>query len=672
MLNAMKDLALDYLREQLPDGLVNEQDHWEWYLRVREEHPESLFPYLIEAPRDSMSPNYYVLKADSQDPDVAILEQRERKEGDELCLPFVPSTGSQSGALGPVIKRTYSPAKGSGPSTKINDTSLKDFKTIAGSDQPWSKYFEYVISVVSRPKLQVRGEVLEDDTTHALALAVREIGERQTCFLSVLDSENRLPGEVEEYIAYLQYILAPEKYSTGRLEPIEEGRCSLTGIRGTVYPNGLSGAGLNLSNVDRPGVFPGLDDSEAWKKYALSAEAADLLYTFSYHVSNRFRARVAGENALLIPYTTLDLDKRRKFMRRTRDKYLPQVNTGKPLVEQEDKLYSLANEEGVVTNLTILWAGFGQKIENVRGMVTDVLPSRLRNISAVAGEVNNDVSLPFPEERRYEESLNLDVAFNSLAALLRRPGGKRTEKANKGARLFEFKREMAAAVYHGRRVPVERFWEEVREVCEAYLIDALERNHYGLLYEGRTKQGENYLTMAGWIRHLSRFIYFLRRLGVYPEMEDWRYQPKTERLRSVFSEFFEDAEGRSGIDQPEKAYAFLLGALFGKLMQVQGARGVNVGANALPWLKRFTLTGKDLPHLYVRIREKLLTYGTTSKDIADVIEELGYLGTTLGTRIDLNQTETGYFLLLGQSLSATFMPSKATQGVGNNNVEESV
>ncbi|CAN5707574.1 hypothetical protein BH24ACT22_BH24ACT22_02740 [soil metagenome] len=671
MLDAMTALALDYLKQQLPDDLVNEQDSWEWYLRVREEHPESLFPYLIEAPRDSMSPNYYILKADPKDSDVAILEQRERKEGAELLLPFVPSTGSQSGALGPVIKRTYSPAKGSGPSAKINDTSLKDFKVIADSDQLWSEYFEYVTSVVSRPKLQVRGEILENESTHALALAVHSIEERQTCFLSVLDAENKLPGEVEEYIAYLQHILAAEKYSTGRLKPIEEGRCSLTGIVGTVYPNGLAGAGLNLSNMDRPGVFPGLDDNEAWKKYALSAEAADLLYTFSYHVSGRFRARVAGENALIIPYTTLNQDKRRKFMRRTRDKYLPQVNTGKPLVEQERVLHDLANEEGIVTNLTILWADFGQKIENVRGMVTDILPSRLRDISVVAGEINNDVSLPFPQELRYEESLSLDVAFNSLAFLLRRPGGKRTEKANKGARLFEFKREMVATVYHGQRVPVQRFWDEVREVCEAYLVDALERNHYGLLYEGRTKQGENYLTMAGWIRHLSRFIYFLRQLEVYPEMEDWRYQPKTERLRSVFGEFFEDDDGRSGIDQPEKAYAFLLGALFGKLMQVQGARGVNVGANALPWLKRFTLTGKDLPHLYVRIREKLLTYGTTSKDIADVIEELGHLGTKLGTHIDLNQTETGYFLLLGQSLSSTFMPSKATQDSGEDKVEES-
>ncbi len=659
MLDAMSMLALDYLREQLPDGLGEEADPWAWYLRVREEKPELLFPYLIEAPRDSMSPNYYVLKADPQDSDIAVLEQRERKPGDELRLPFVPSTGSQSGALGPVIKRTYTPAKGPGPSAKINDTSIKDFRGIADSDQLWSEYFEYVTSVISRPKLRFRGELVEDGTTHALALAIRVIGERQTCFLSVLDAEGRLPGEVGEYVVYLQHILAAEKYSTGRLEPIEDGRCALSGRRGTVYPNALAGAGLNLTNVDRPGVFPGLEDSGAWKKFALSAEAADLLYTFSYHVSGQFRARVAGENALLIPYTTLNPDERRKFMRRTRDKYLPQVDTGKPLVQQEDKLHSLVGEEGVITNLTILWADFGQKLENVRGMVTDILPSRLRVISDLANSVNDDSFPPFPELLDYDKSLKLDVAFNYLAALLRRPGGKRTEKVNKGARLFEFKRDMAAAVYHGQRVPVKRFWEEAREVWEAYLIDALERNHYGLLYEGRTKQGENYLTMAGWIRHLCRFIYFLRQLEVYPGMEDRRYRPRTERLRSVFSEFFEDADGRTGIDGPEKAYAFLLGALFGKLMQVQGARGVNVGANALPWLKRLTLTGKDLPELYGKIRVKLLTYGTRSSDITDVIEELGYLGATLGTRIDLNQTETGYFLLLGQSLSPTFMPSKA-------------
>ncbi len=202
-------------------------------------------------------------------------------------------------------------------------------------------------------------------------------------------------------------------------------------------------------------------------------------------------------------------------------------------------------------------------------------------------------------------------------------------------------------------------WKEVREVFEAYLLDAIERrDSYGLFNEGKSKKGETYLTMAGWVRHLCRFLYLLRKLEVYPQMDDWRYAPRTERFRRSFDALFQDANGRTGIDRPEKAYAFLLGALFGKLIQVQGARGVNVGANALPWLRRFTLTGKDLPELYVKIREKLMTYGTeSSAAVRDVEEELGHLGTLLGTDIRLNQTETGYFLLLGQSLSRNLMPS---------------
>jgi CRISPR-associated protein Csh1 len=654
----MSRIALDHLRESLPDDTDDKSDPWEWYLRIREEQPELLFPYLIEPPRGSLSPNYYVLRGDP-DEDVAVLEQRERREGDELRLPFVQSTGSQSGALGPVIKRTYSKDKGPGPSQKINETTRKDFCKIAEAGELWSDYFEHVSSVISRPKLRFRENLIEGNGAGALGLAVREINERQTCLLSVLDAEGRLPGEVEEYLAYLQHVLAVEKYSTGKLKPIEAGTCALSGLYGTVYPNALAGAGLNISNVDRLGVFPGLDDADAWKKFALSAEVADLLFVYSFHVRDRFLARVAGERALLVSYTDLDPDKRLRFVKSTRERYVPRVRTGEPVVREESKLERMAEEEDAVTSITILWADFGQKLDNVRGMVTDVLPSRLRAISEVVREVNEDRGAPFPEFE-YEGQLRLDVAFNYLGQLLKHPGGKRTEKANKGPRLFDLKRDIAEAVYHGRQVPKERFWEEVREISEAYLLDTLERrDSYGLLNEGRSKKGETYLTMAGWVRHLCRYLYFLRKLEVYPRMDDWRYAPRTERLRKSFGDLFEDTDGRTGIDRPEKAYAFLLGALFGKLIQVQGARGVNVGANALPWLKRFTLTGKDLPELYVKIREKLLTYGTeSSAAVRDVEEELGHLGALLGTDIKLNQTETGYFLLLGQSLSRTFMPSE--------------
>lgn len=667
MLDAMSRIALDHLREQLPDDSGDKSKPWEWYLWLRKQSPELLFPYLVEPPRGSLSPNYYVLRAHPTE-EVAILEQREFVRGrDDLRLPFVQSTGSQSGALGPVIKRTYATGKGAGPSPKINETTKKGFRNIANAGEPWSGYFQYVCSVISQSKICFRESLIEGDGENesALNLAVREIDERQTCLLSVLDHDGRLPGEVEEYLAYLQQVLAVEKYSTGKLEPIEDGTCALSGLRGTVYPNALAGAGLNISNVDRLGVFPGLHDADAWKKFALSAEVADLLFVYSFHVRDRFLARVAGERALLIPYTDLDPTKRLKFVKSTRERYVPQIQTGESIIKEEERLERLAAEEEAVTSITILWADFGQKLDNVRGMVTDILPSRLRTVSEVVRIVNEARYAPFPEFD-YESPLRLDVAFNYLGELLKRPGGKRTEKANKGPRLFDLKRNMAEAVYHGRRVPEERLWEEAREISEAYLLDAMEHG-YGVINEGwNSKKHEAFLTMAGWVRHLCRFVYFLRELEVYPQMEEWRYQPRTGRLR----EFFEDSEGRTGIDSREKAYAFLLGALFGKLMQVQSARGVNVGANALPWLKRFTLTGRDLPGLYVKVREKLITYRAESNDVREVIEELGNLGTALGTKIDLSQTETGYFLLLGQSLSLTFMPSKSKQATAQSDGEE--
>lgn len=136
------------------------------------------------------------------------------------------------------------------------------------------------------------------------------------------------------------------------------------------------------------------------------------------------------------------------------------------------------------------------------------------------------------------------------------------------------------------------------------------------------------------------------------EDEDKLYEPQMERLRPYFGP-------ESGIDSLQKAYAFQLGILYGKVLQVQGARGVNVGANALTWLKRLTLKGKDLPELYVKIREKLLAYETEkSVEVRALIKEIGRLGVQLGDNIELDEIPTNYYLLLGQSLSTTILSKK--------------
>ena len=135
-------------------------------------------------------------------------------------------------------------------------------------------------------------------------------------------------------------------------------------------------------------------------------------------------------------------------------------------------------------------------------------------------------------------------------------------------------------------------------------------------------------------------------------MPEVHFQPQLESLKPYFGP-------ESGIDSAEKAFAFLLGVLYGKLLQIQAARGVNVGSNALTWLKRLTLMGKDLPELYVKTREKLLAYESEgSREIRALIEEIGVLGIRLGSNIHLDETGTCYFLLLGQSLTKKILPSK--------------
>jgi CRISPR-associated protein Csh1 len=165
---------------------------------------------------------------------------------------------------------------------------------------------------------------------------------------------------------------------------------------------------------------------------------------------------------------------------------------------------------------------------------------------------------------------------------------------------------------------------------------------------------EAFLTMAGWVRQLARFLHYLTMIGVSMPDPEPIYQPRSEALKPYFGQ-------ESAVRGAAKAFAFILGALYGKLLQVQAARGVNVGSNALTWLKRLTLAGKDLPELYVKVREKLMVYETEGNPtVRELVAELGELGTRLGTDINLDETQTCYFLLIGQSLAVKMMPSRET------------
>lgn len=674
MIEAMRTLALDYLIEKIASGQLPANPDG-WYQNIRSATPEKMYPYLVEdAGRIEL---VYILEMISEE--MVRMSVWETDRLPDNALPFMRPSGSQSPQVGPVIKRSYSKDKGGGPSQTILSTTINYFNSIAQENKPWSLYFKDILNILNCPEVEIPGKEIidwrEKGYPNLLSCAVDKIGaQNNTVFLAVRDSKGLLPGQNKLYVDYLlTEKLAGERYATNDA-PAQEGEtCHLCGTQNaTIFPNALKGAGINFCNVDRAGAFPGIDPAYAWKGYGLCAACADLLYVYKFHVLKKagpkkdkqpFGARIAGDNALIIPsfLPGLMTQERQEVLADVRD-YINRMSSD--VAQDEDSLLDTLKDNNTILSLNFLWADIGQNIENVTGMITNVLPSRLRELSDFNEKTDHWRHPLFPRIplKQGRDNFKPDLSLKALASLFRRPGGKKAKSANESKQLFQVKRSIAACVYHHEKIPAERFWSEVMTTARWYLLEAIEKKdgYYGLLYEGSGKKGA-FLTAAGWIRHLAWWIYYFKKLEVL-DMEVDYYEPKMESLKKYFGP-------ESGIDTLEKAYAFLLGVLYGKVIQVQGARGVNVGANALTWLKRLTLKGKDLPELYIKTREKLLAYETEkSPEVRSLISEIGRLGVKLGDNIELHETQANYYLLLGQSMVPEILPTEKdkTKGVNKN------
>jgi CRISPR-associated protein Csh1 len=651
MLEKMQKLALAHLCAQPDAG--GSSDPESFYCQTRKQRPGWLFRFLVENVGDDETanekPRYYTLEPDPEDDSVAVLRPYDLTDEEAAKLPFNKPSGSQSPALGPVIKRTApSKSKPAGPSAKIQKTTLDAFSQIAQAGKPWSAYFGQAHSCWTRPRLSVAGGTIQAKT-NAYQEAIDQIQEKRTVLLAYRTADGRLPGEVPEYVAYLQEMLAGTKYAIGPVGP-RPGRCALCAAETKVYPNALKGAGFNIANLDRDGAFPGLEPGRAVETFGVCIACADLLYVYCRHVAPTFITTVAGERALVLPALGPDWRTHGAFMRKVGD-WLRQARNGKGLRPTERQLLKLlGDEQKAVVTIDIIWANFGQLIEGVRGVITDILPSRLRAIADVNERIEKETSPLFPEQRL--EAFTYDVSLSILHALLERPGGRAAQRSNESRRLWELRREVAEAVYHRRELP-ERFDAEVLTTARWRWDEAAQSDAavYTLTREGYSEKKKTpFLTVAGWVKEVARFRYYLELVGVIMPEKSLPYQPGVEWLKPFFGPV-------SGLDTPAKAFAFLLGALYGKLLTVQGARGVNVGANALTWLRRLTLNGNDLPELYTKVRGKLLEYGTeASPQVRELNEELGRLGVQIGDTIPLDDTKTCYFLLLGQALAVKMMP----------------
>jgi CRISPR-associated protein Csh1 len=380
-------------------------------------------------------------------------------------------------------------------------------------------------------------------------------------------------------------------------------------------------------------------------------DCADLLYVYKQYVVKEFVGEVAGEKALLIPRIGLIGKERQRFIAKLKE-YMTAI--GKGVEQREENLLDIiinAPDYMEVTSLTLIWAEQidGQYLKDFKGIITDILPTRLYALSKINREFNRKQHLLFPKH----ELLSYNLAMDVIGKILKRPGGKKTASLNESLRLFQLKRSLLGALYRNQALPVMHFWNEVFVTARCYLNGNLSAKEWikHLQYETKSEY-KKHMTLASWLRHLAKLLYYFQTTEVFPMPEQNWYEPKLDKLKPYFGP-------ESGINSREKAFAFLLGVVYGKLLAVQGARKVNVASNALTWLKRLTLSGRDLPEFYTKVRGKLLVYGTERSDeVRELLNEVAQLGAKLGDQINLSETQTCYYLLLGQSLAQEILPSK--------------
>lgn len=468
MLEAMRCLALDYLVRELAGGIAPD-DLNEWYQRLRKEENGKIFRFLVES-GDKIE-RVYTLVPDGIDGDLVRMDCRDATDDLLNKLPFKQR---REKAIGPVIKRSAKGKGEVGPLAETQRLTLNYFKELSESSSEWALYFKEIVNSLNRTKLSVAGnkEVVvgsgnEFNNLYEAAIAlIPENKQNTTVFLTIADKDGKLPGERDEYINYLNSELATLKYCTGNPASRQEHKeCPLCGTKDiSIYANAVKGAGINIGNQDRIGAFQSLSGSNAWKSYALCLGCADLLYIYRFHVSPRFEEQIAGERALIIPYTNLDGRKRFKFMQSVEDVYLRGV--GKGVGRREDWLLRIIGDSAAVNTFTIVWAKFGQNIEDVRVVITDILPSRLGSLSRFNEETRSWRHPLFPDPDRL--AFQFDLGMNGLQRFFKRPGGKKANHINASNHLFNLKRELISALYKGECFDPQSFWREVMVTANWY------------------------------------------------------------------------------------------------------------------------------------------------------------------------------------------------------------
>lgn len=451
-----------------------------------------------------------------------------------------------------------------------------------------------------------------------------------------------------------------EIYQTKRAKSfnLSGAKCILCNTDGELFPNVLNWVGINIANVDKPIFFPGVSTDNAGKAFPICAPCAEALYVAKFHVlirSSELRQDIAGHKALIIPHLIKSNNKQEGLeIVKAALKLIRTDLDGAQNVET-DIIKDLSENSGIATVTFIIGDVEGQKIENIRKIIPNVLHSRLSEIGMAIEEINEiHEKLPAGHTLKLDQPPidgNLRIIRNVLGKPKYRPymSSKGLAKPFKASSVNSL--DVLNAIFLKKDYPLN---DILAEFSSKLSYD----------FSKATSDELREISIKNNIINMFYLNLFLDKAGVI-EMNPGnnfvsKYLERHDGLNQLNDFLSNEAKG---IDTKEKEYAFLIGLLLGKLVSIQHAR--KVSSNALRWLKGIQISQNDLIEIFFKTQKKLNDYSTPdsawSEEMAGVAEAISALGGALGTDINkwnIGRKEIAYYLCLGQSLSGYYLPSK--------------
>jgi len=430
--------------------------------------------------------------------------------------------------------------------------------------------------------------------------------------------------------------------------------CSLCNRETELFPNVLSGVGINIANVDKPGFFPGIARENAGKAFPICAPCAEVLYVTKFHVFPKLRQIISGHQSLIIPYLLESKDKEEGLDIVTSSLKLLRRDVSGAEQTEAGILKDLGENKGIATVTFMIGDIGGQSIENIRKVIPDVLPSRLSEISkAITGinKLHDNYSEEHPWKSKY---LHLNGNFGIIRDVLGSPKYSKQRVGRERKPPFKASSvntlDLLNAIFLKREYPLKALLAE--------FSSKLSYDFLGALSDG--DKSKPIYSIQNNITNMVHLLLFLDRLEVIKMNRGKnfvsKYLNKHEGLKPLDTFLNEEAKG---LDTEEKLYTFLVGLLFGKLVSMQQAKGIST--NALRWLKRLQLSPQDLMDIFLKTRSKLDDYSIPksawSEEMRGIAEATAALGADI-SEWNISRKEIPYYLCLGQSLSKYYLPTK--------------